>query len=627
IGGGSSNEADAGGTVAGGYYNNAIGIRSTVGGGELNTASGSYSTVAGGGSNQVLGDHSVILGGYSNNISATADYSYLFGIDGNLDEDSTFMVDMPHIRFGNEVDGYEFPASDGTADQIMQTDGSGRVDWVDIPISDDGDWTLVDHVLFTGGEYGIARAGNVLFGDYDSTHVNLGVACTTGLSGQNRACATVSGGVGNTASGWKSTVGGGEGNSASGYSHAVVGGGFQNTASDYYATVGGGQLNTASGVSATVGGGDTNTARGWSSTVSGGNENTASGSRSTVSGGSENTASGGYFPTIGGGSENTASGGYGATIAGGSNNTASDNYATVGGGRNNKARGRFSTIGGGGGPDSGPATSDSNSALGYLSAILGGRGNIAEGDKSCIGGGTRNTASGANSVVPGGHENEAAGTYSFAAGLRAKANHGGAFVWGDSTEADFSSTGTNQFLIRASGGVGIGTDSPSYKLDVVGSGDFNQSIYSRATDAGTTRFGLSNSVRHWTISNFNDGVFAIADETAAALRLVIDLTGKVGIGRSPTANALEVEGNASKTTAGSWLANSDMRIKTDVQPLSDALTIIEQLRPVQFMYTEDYRANTCNDRPKSCHGRLDWPVTYLAVVQPNAENYHCFAYG
>jgi hypothetical protein len=65
---------------------------------------------------------------------------------------------------------------------------------------------------------------------------------------------------------------------------------------------------------------------------------------------------------------------------------------------------------------------------------------------------------------------------------------------------------------------------------------------------------------------------------------------RVGISRLPTANALEVEGNASKITAGSWLANSDRRIKTDIASITHALDRILALRPVSFRYTEAYRA-------------------------------------
>jgi hypothetical protein len=53
----------------------------------------------------------------------------------------------------------------------------------------------------------------------------------------------------------------------------------------------------------------------------------------------------------------------------------------------------------------------------------------------------------------------AAGTYSFAGGRRAKANHNGCFVWGDSTDADVASSAGNQFIARASGGVSFYSNS------------------------------------------------------------------------------------------------------------------------------------------------------------------------
>jgi Chaperone of endosialidase len=71
--------------------------------------------------------------------------------------------------------------------------------------------------------------------------------------------------------------------------------------------------------------------------------------------------------------------------------------------------------------------------------------------------------------------------------------------------------------------------------------------------------------------------------------LTIDLSSRVGIGRPPAANKLEIEGDASKTTAGSWLANSDARIKKDIQPVSGALAKLAQVRLVSFSYTDDYR--------------------------------------
>jgi hypothetical protein len=71
-------------------------------------------------------------------------------------------------------------------------------------------------------------------------------------------------------------------------------------------------------------------------------------------------------------------------------------------------------------------------------------------------------------TIAGGQSNLVTGDYAFAAGRQAKAHYDGTFVWADSTPADFASTGVNQFLIRATGGVGIGTTNPQAMLDVAG---------------------------------------------------------------------------------------------------------------------------------------------------------------
>jgi hypothetical protein len=153
VGGGGYNVASGDyATVGGGFYgrargqysvvcggggettdsNAAIGDYSAVGGGQGNVVGASHAAIGGGYDNLVQGDYSAILGGYADTITSTADYSYLFGIGSALNEDSTFMVDMPHIRFGDESNGYEFPTSDGSSGQVMATDGSGQLSWVDV---------------------------------------------------------------------------------------------------------------------------------------------------------------------------------------------------------------------------------------------------------------------------------------------------------------------------------------------------------------------------------------------------------------------------------------------------------------------------------------------------------------
>jgi hypothetical protein len=70
----------------------------------------------------------------------------------------------------------------------------------------------------------------------------------------------------------------------------------------------------------------------------------------------------------------------------------------------------------------------------------------------------------------------------------------------------------------------------------------------------------------------------------------LDSAGRLGIGRTAATNDLEVEGTASKSTAGDWLANSDRRIKTDIESITGALEKLDQVRLVDFRYTDDYLA-------------------------------------
>lgn len=276
--------------------------------------------------------------------------------------------------------------------------------------------------------------------------------------------ATVSGGGGenllgtdypNTVNGDFGTIGGGCRNTAQAL--ATVCGGFGNIASNNNSTVGGGNTNTASGVHSTVSGGNENTSGAYASTIGGGQTNTASVEYATVAGGHSNTASD-YYSTVGGGGSNTASGN-GSTVGGGRINQASGFACTVGGGDNNLATSAYSTVGGG---------QQNTASTGAYNTVGGGYGNVADGQTSTIGGGGYNAASGGASTVPGGAYNQAGGHFSFAAGFRAKVRDAaavgndtgdeGTFIWGDKTDADFISTGPNQFLVRASGGTTIYTN-------------------------------------------------------------------------------------------------------------------------------------------------------------------------
>jgi hypothetical protein len=309
---------------------------------------------------------------------------------------------------------------------------------------------------------------------------------------------TVDGGAGNSAGGYASAVGGGEGNSAAG-NYSLTAGGASNSASGPYAAIGGGQTNTVTGTHATVAGGGFNEARtaftavgggasnvvsGTFGTIAGGQDNVLTSTHATISGGANNEVTGAYA-SVGGGSYNSVTAAYG-TIAGGgpedtgnpttSNNQVDGDYGTVGGGGGNTAEGFSATVAGGTGNTAGNGYATvggggTNAAAGYAATVGGGSANSATGNYATVAGGSSNQVAVTSGTIPGGADNYVSGPYGFAAGREAHAEHPGAFVWSDSI-GGLASTARDQFLIDASGGVGIGTASPTQALTVQGSGLF-----------------------------------------------------------------------------------------------------------------------------------------------------------
>lgn len=168
----------------------------------------------------------------------------------------------------------------------------------------------------------------------------------------------------------------------------------------------------------------------------------------------------------------------------------------------------------------------SNSAPGDLAVVVGGTGNqasnsgsvvvggvlnAATGAGSFIGGGGGNSAAGTASAVPGGELNEAAEDYTFAAGQNAHALHPGTFVWADSLAEPFASAASNQFLIRASGGVGINTNGTTGKALVVG-GDAEVVGSLRVTtlEVATPATDGSQIVRFQDMTNYVGGAVSAA---------------------------------------------------------------------------------------------------------------------
>jgi hypothetical protein len=194
----------------------------------------------------------------------------------------------------------------------------------------------------------------------------------------------------------------------------------------------------------------------------------------------------------------------GATIGGGghasppvpfndlSPNQVNANYGTIGGGIANLVTGRAAVVAGGVGNTAGS---------GSFTQIA-----------QTVGGGSDNVASGNNSTVPGGWLNTAAGDYSLAAGTRAQANHAGAFVWGDSTFADVASTGVNQFVIRANGGIrlpGAGDNQPGNPAKQSGANMFTHQVPASGPCGTVGAYASRTAIDHPLTNGKPDAILVI----------------------------------------------------------------------------------------------------------------------
>ncbi len=303
--------------------------------------------------------------------------------------------------------------------------------------------------------------------------------------------ATVVGGVGNTASG-SYAIAMGEGNTASGYGSIAMG--HNTSVSGSWSTaIGNGSVATGSYSTAlgqSIANGDLATAIGDSAVASNtwamaiGHQATATGYSSTAIG--NNPQANGYGSmaigagAIADGVGSTAFGngtyayGYQSSSLGNTTETLG-RYATAIG-YNTHAEEEYSTAIG----VANYASGTNSTAIGFSTHAIGDSATAMGRETGAIGvnstamgyltgaGGDNSTAMGMRTVANGitatamGYYTYANGDYSTAMGYYAQANQTGTFIWADQSSTNiFASTSTNQFLIRARGGVGINTNNPN----------------------------------------------------------------------------------------------------------------------------------------------------------------------
>ncbi len=185
--------------------------------------------------------------------------------------------------------------------------------------------------------------------------------------------------------------------------------------------------------------------------------------------------------------------------------------------------------------------------------VAGGSGlNTASGVGATVGGGgnaeVANVAVGRYSTVPGGIANVAGGDYSFAAGrratIRSPSQSGdadgdeGAFVFADSQDAALVTTGPDQFLVRARGGVGFNTvPGGSENLAVAGDAPGSDTLVRFGNGADASALSVAGSPA--TLGLYPGGTPAVLQATNSGFTVSTaneiyfqreSATGEIGIG-------------------------------------------------------------------------------------------------
>ena len=181
-------------------------------------------------------------------------------------------------------------------------------------------------------------------------------------------------------------------------------------------------------------------------------------------------------------------------------------------------------------------------------------------------------------------------------------------------------------ILTINGKVGIDTNAPQAKFHINGG-----SFWLGGTDSGGLPVAAGSGIRMFT-ENSNSVAYLYSYNYTNAQANDMTLQepgGLLGIGRVPSTNKLEVNGNASKSSAGNWLANSDARLKKNIEPLSSE-KMLHALLSLQGVTYEWNDTKTGNNRPTGIQYGFtaqNIQATFPTLVKEDNLGYLQTAYG
>jgi len=191
-----------------------------------------------------------------------------------------------------------------------------------------------------------------------------------------------------------------------------------------------------------------------------------------------------------------------------------------------------------------------------------------------------------------------------------------ALYFGDSSDQDvggvlynhnvdsmsFRVNASSRMTIDSSGNVGIGTSSPTGRLNLVPVGNIggsggtmtNAALRIGTTAASSMYFDTNEIHSAETLNFFSNGTDnSVTDYirfstggTGGGERMRIDSSGNLLVGYTSSNGAYKLQVNSQIFATSATIATSDGNYKENVTPLDGALSLVSQLNPVQFDWKE-----------------------------------------